>query len=118
MGLVAQQDLDKYDIAFRSWAAQDPMVAQEVKKVDHDRQRFISTIFEDMGISGVDLETRLRAGLVYASSSRSVSFHPAQDDEEPNLEDVLDFFHKLSRPNTLSIPEQIEVLCVNEANER
>ncbi|MEY8099770.1 TetR/AcrR family transcriptional regulator [Falsihalocynthiibacter sp. S25ZX9] len=92
MRLVAQKDLDKYDMAFRSWAAQDTLVANEVKKVDQNRQRFIRTIFEEMGFTGVDLETRLRAWLVYASSNRSVSFQSTQESEEPTPDDFLEFF--------------------------
>lgn len=69
---VEAEGLDKFDIAFRSWAAQDPMVAEALKKVDLMRYEFVRGVFEDIGFSGADLEMRVRLFLVFVSARRSV----------------------------------------------
>lgn len=92
MQLVAERELDKYDIAFRSWAAQDPDVFNAVKKVDIARYRFIRSLFVEMGFAGQDLECRVRAWLVFASASRSVNFPRVEPECEPEIDTLLDFF--------------------------
>ena len=51
--MVARKGLNKYDIAFRSWAAQDSKVADMVRSVDKARYTFVRHLFVDMGFSGV-----------------------------------------------------------------
>lgn len=78
MELVQSEGLDRYDTAFRSWAAQDPEVAAIVREVDEVRYRFIRSLFEEMGFAGQDLEDRVHIWLVYHSAQRSVHL-PAGD---------------------------------------
>lgn len=92
MRLVAEGELDKYDIAFRSWAAQDPYVAGVMRDVDLARYHFIRSLFVEMGFSDSDLEMRLRAWLVYASSARSVNFPPLSQGDQPDANAILEFF--------------------------
>ena len=92
MRLVQEQELDKYDIAFRSWAAQNSHVAVVVRQVDLSRYKFIRSLFEDMGFSGVDLETRTRAWLVYASAGRTVNFPVDDTSRGHDRNAVLEFF--------------------------
>ena len=72
MQMIQREGLDRYDIAFRSWAAQDPSVAEEVKKVDLARYKFIHSLFSEMGFEGQDLEDRLRIWLVFHSAQSTV----------------------------------------------
>ena len=72
MLLIEHEGLDRYDIAFRSWAAQDDYVAEIVKKVDLARYRYIQSLFAEMGFKGADLEDRVRIWLVFQSARHSV----------------------------------------------
>ncbi len=70
--LIHQERLDRYDIAFRSWAAQDSKVAKEVQKVDMKRYKFVKSIFSEMGFKGNDLEDRVRIWLIYQCAQHTV----------------------------------------------
>ena len=72
MQAIDRDGLDRYDIAFRSWAAQDPKVAEAVREVDHARYRFVRGLFAEMGFDGTDLEERVRVWLVFHSAQRTV----------------------------------------------
>ena len=72
MLMIEREGLDRYDIAFRSWAAQDPSVAKGIRKVDLARYRFIRSLFAEMGFEGIELEDRLRIWLVFQSAQHTV----------------------------------------------
>ncbi len=74
MRLIRDNRLDKYDIAFRSWAAQEPAVAEKVHEVDRLRYEFVAELFAEMGFQGDDLEERVRLFLVYESAQHTVWF--------------------------------------------
>lgn len=84
-------EYDRYDIAFRSWAAQDPEVAQRVRRVDEHRYEFVRRMFADMGFEGTELETRVRAWLVFVSAQRAV-YMPEAGRSEMAPGDALAFF--------------------------
>ena len=86
MRLIQSERLDRYDIAFRSWAAQDPLVAEEVRKVDLERYEFLLPIFAGLGFSGRDLTERVRMFLVYEVAQHWVSL-PDDGDEDPEAID-------------------------------
>ena len=69
---IEAEGLDKFDIAFRSWAAQDPLVAEALKEVDLRRYEFVHRVFEDIGFEGADLDMRVRLFLVFVSARRTV----------------------------------------------
>ena len=72
MEMIDREGLDRYDAAFRSWAAQEPTVAKVVKKVDRSRFEFVMSLFAEMGFKGDDLHERTRMWLVFHCSQRSV----------------------------------------------
>jgi AcrR family transcriptional regulator len=72
MKAIQRQGLDRYDIAFRSWAAQEPAVAAMVEEVDTHRYKFIRSLFSEMGFTGSDLEDRVRIFLVFHSAQGAV----------------------------------------------
>ncbi len=72
MRMIEREGLDRYDIAFRSWAAQDPSVAKGVRKVDLARYRFIRSLFAEMGFEGAELEDRVRIWLVFESAQHTI----------------------------------------------
>lgn len=69
---IEAEGLDRYDIAFRSWAAQDPLVADALREVDLKRFEFVRGVFEELGFRGADLDMRVRLFLVFVSARRTV----------------------------------------------
>jgi AcrR family transcriptional regulator len=72
MRAIQRERLDRYDIAFRSWAAQEPAVAAMVEEVDTQRYKFVRSLFSEMGFRGNDLEDRVRIWLVFHSAQGAV----------------------------------------------
>ncbi|UWQ90452.1 TetR/AcrR family transcriptional regulator [Rhodobacteraceae bacterium M382] len=87
MHYVAERKLDRFDMAFRSWAAQDARVARVVERVDERRYHFIRSLFEDAGHTGVELEARTTAWLVFSSALHSLHFPETGSKDQPSLED-------------------------------
>jgi AcrR family transcriptional regulator len=82
---IERQGLDRYDIAFRSWAAQEPSVAKGIRKVDLKRYKFIHSLFAEMGFRGNDLEDRVRIWLVFHSAQHTVHVPETSKDEEEEI---------------------------------
>ncbi len=84
MRLIVRERLDRYDCAFRSWAAQEPSVAEMVLKVDTRRHHFCRSLFAEMGFHGAELEFRTHAFLAY-QVGKGVIFVPdaLRDPDEP-----------------------------------
>ena len=72
MQLIEQNRLDRFDIAFRSWAAQEPAVAEKVREVDRRRYEFVRSLFAEMGFEGGDLEDRVQIFLTFHSAQRTI----------------------------------------------
>jgi AcrR family transcriptional regulator len=82
---IERRGLDRYDIAFRSWAAQEPSVAKSVRKVDLARYRFIRSLFAEMGFEGDDLEDRVRVWLVFESAKRTIYLPKRSGNDEESI---------------------------------
>lgn len=82
---------DRYDIAFRSWAAQDANVAKRMRIVDEHRYVFLRSVFADIGFEGAELETRVRACLVFVSAQRAV-YTPEANRTAVDAESAIAFF--------------------------
>ena len=67
MKYLFHKDFGKYDIAMRAWAAQEPVVARIVKKVDKQRFAFVRSLFAELGFKGQELEMRTRTFVVFHS---------------------------------------------------
>ena len=65
--LVIEEDLGRYDVAVRAWAAQEPEVADLVREVDQQRYQFVRGLFEEIGFRGEELEVRTRTFVAYLS---------------------------------------------------
>ena len=92
MQTIQREGLDRYDNAFRSWAAQDPSVAKEVEKVDLARYEFVRLLFSEMGFEGQDLEDRLRIWLVFHSAQSTVFVPNDTEDTEEAINSRHAFF--------------------------
>jgi hypothetical protein len=81
--MIVAEELDRYDIAFHSWGAQDPAVAEQVRRVDRLCWDFVRALFAEMGFEGTDLDDRPRILLVFVifvSARRTVQL--SGDDED------------------------------------
>lgn len=72
MQSIKDHRLDKYDIVMRAWALDEPLVAEQVEKVDEARFEFIKSVFTEMGFTGEELETRSMIFQVYHSMSNAM----------------------------------------------
>lgn len=72
MQMIERERLDRYDIAFRSWAAQDPAVAEKVHRVDELRFDYVRSLFAELGFSSPELEDRTHIFLAFVSAQRTV----------------------------------------------
>ena len=67
MDFLCRKDFGKYEVSMRAWAAQEPEVAQIVKKVDKQRFIFVHSLFVELGFKGQELEMRTRTFVVFHS---------------------------------------------------
>lgn len=104
MRLIVRERLDRYDIALRSWAAQEPSVAAMVREVDMKRHQFCRSLFAEMGFEGAELEFRTYAFLAY-QVGKSVIFVPqAVRDPDERLKWAERFFANPRLPNDQRVP--------------
>ena len=96
MKMIRAERLDRYDIAFRSWAAQDARVAEQVRKVDLSRHALVRSLFEQMGFEGPELDDRVRMWLVYECSKGTVGAPEGVEDDEDFLMRRFEFFTRPS----------------------
>jgi AcrR family transcriptional regulator len=69
MQAIKDHELEKYDIVMRAWALDEPLVAEQVEKVDKARFEYIKSVFAEMGFTGDELEVRSMIFQVYHSMS-------------------------------------------------
>ena len=84
MQLLHDNQLARYDIAFRAWAAQDLSIARGVEQVDRRRFEYVRSLLQEMGFSGSELDVRTRLFVVYHSSNAGMRLPPSRleaDDE-------------------------------------
>ena len=65
--MVRDHHLSRYDLAMKSWARKDAQVSQRYDKVIQLRLGFVRALFEELGFSGDELETRTRLVVCYYS---------------------------------------------------
>ena len=72
MQAIKDHELEKYDIVMRAWALDEPLVAEQVEKVDKARFEYIKSVFAEMGFTGDELEIRSMIFQVYHSLSNAM----------------------------------------------
>ena len=72
MNLLRGKRFARYDIAVRSWAAHDRIVADGVRKVDRQRFQYLKAIFKEIGFHGAELDIRTRLFVVFFSSEEGM----------------------------------------------
>jgi AcrR family transcriptional regulator len=62
---IIEQDLARYDVAIRAWAAQEPAVASIVRQVDKERLGALRDLLSEAGLRGAELEMTARTFITY-----------------------------------------------------
>ncbi len=78
MKMVREHRLDEYELAFRAWADQDPVVGKVVRDVYARRNRFVSGFFQQLGFNRLEAEIRTRLMLCYMSWEPNMYAHESQ----------------------------------------
>ena len=95
MLVVLENNFDRCDITFRSWATHDPLVAKLVRKADRYRFSVVTPLFEAMGFSGDELDIRVRFCLTFMSLEGAVGTTLTKSQRIAQLDERLRF---LTRP--------------------
>ena len=69
---IVEQDLARFDVAVRAWAAQEPAVASIVRQVDKERLGLLRDLFAELGFRGAALEMTARTFVTYYSLEHSI----------------------------------------------
>jgi len=67
---VIGDDLNRFELPIRSWAMQDPAIAELVLKTDRARLNLVRGILRELGFSGFDLELRTRSFIAYLMTEK------------------------------------------------
>ena len=94
MRFVVEEDMGRYDVAVRAWAAQEPEVAAVVREVDEQRYRFVHALFEEMGFRGEELEVRTRTFQIYLSMELGLLSRETREERLRRVELRHDWFTK------------------------
>ena len=70
--IIDEENLAKYDLAIRAWAAHDADAADVVRKVTQYRLDYIGSIFAEMGFKGDELEARTRLFVGFHSTEEAM----------------------------------------------
>lgn len=108
MRLIVRERLDRFDIAFRSWAAQEPSVAETVLNVDTRRHFFCRSLFAEMGFEGAELEFRTHAFLAYQVGKGVIYVPEVLRDPDERLRWAENFFANPCLPGDTCLPPDAE----------
>jgi len=89
---VFSEDLGRYDLVMRAWAARQPGVAEVVKRVDEQRFAFLRSLFSEMGFGGQELETRTRVFVCYMAGEHVTFMKESREEQRESMKKRLVFF--------------------------
>ncbi len=72
MRFLHQKRSGRFDVAIRAWSAQEPIIAQAVRKIDAQRFDYVQRIFHDMGFRGSELNLRTSTFVVFHRSEEGM----------------------------------------------
>jgi AcrR family transcriptional regulator len=90
--LVNQQDLARFDIPIRSWALQEPDIAERLMRTDHFRLAYARQLFTEIGFNEADAEMRARACVAMLSMDKRMLDKAGAITNEKELTHLYDFF--------------------------
>ncbi len=74
MEVLTEQEIPRFNIAIRAWAAMDEEVASVVRTVDKTQLEFVGHLFSRIGFEGAELEMRTRTFVVFMSAELGWSY--------------------------------------------
>ncbi len=89
---IIEQDLHKFDVAMRAWAAHEPEIAPIVKRVDRARLSSAQRLFEQMGFTGDELEMRTRIFILYVSLQDALFMKWTKKKKHEMVDRIIEFF--------------------------
>lgn len=89
---VIREDLGRYDLAIRAWAALEPAVARVVAKVDAQRLSYVRALFSEMSFRGQELELRARALVCYMAGEHVFYARESKKEQIRKLKQKHTFF--------------------------
>ena len=87
---VIGQDLGRYDVVVRAWAAHEPSIAPIVRAADKSRFDLLRSIFASAGFEGDDLNMRTRTYVTYYSLERHMLIKMSKKDRLNEIEHRVD----------------------------
>ena len=89
---IHEMDLTRFDTPIRSWAMQEPEVAQRVIRTDRFRLEFTRSLFVEMGFTGRQADLRARSCVAYLIMGRHLLEDPDTIPDASQLEEMCVFF--------------------------
>jgi len=90
--LVREKNLVQYDMPIRSWAMQDPDIAERVHRTDEFRLDFLRGLLAEIGFSGSTQEIRARSCIAYLTMDKRMPDPGGALTGADNLDELCDFF--------------------------
>ena len=89
---IVEQDLGRFDVAVRAWAAQEPTVASIVRQVDKERIGLLRDLFAEFGFRGAELELRARTFVTYYGLEHSLLVRQSKSKRLEQTRSRIDMF--------------------------
>jgi len=89
---IHEMDLTRFDVPIRSWAMQEPEVAQRLIRTDRFRLEFTRSLFVEMGFTGRQADLRARSCVAYLIMGRHLLEDPDTIPDASQLEEMCVFF--------------------------
>ena len=89
---IHERDLTRFDMPIRSWAMQDPDVAERLMRTDRFRLKFTTSLFVKMGFNPHQASLRARACVAYFIMGEHLLEDPATILNAGQLKEIAEFF--------------------------
>ena len=86
---IVDQDLTRYDLAFRSWAREDTLVAREVERVYSRRMEHLGSIFSQAGFRGEEHAMRTTLFVCYHGWEATMFWRESKSRRKKRIERTL-----------------------------
>jgi AcrR family transcriptional regulator len=89
---IHEKDLVRFDMPIRSWAMQEPEVAERLMRTDRFRLEFTISLFVEMGFSASQANLRARACVAYLIMGEHLLEGPSTIVDAGQVEEIAEFF--------------------------
>ncbi|MFQ5529008.1 MAG: TetR/AcrR family transcriptional regulator [Gemmatimonadota bacterium] len=86
LGRIAEGSLNEHDRGMRTWATQEPAVAELVRSVDEKRLAYVRELFLDMGFADCDAELRSRMSYYYVIGEQTAGLDVTPESRTAHIE--------------------------------